>query len=176
MKTLILLATMFLLMGCATGYHESYHSDGGYYSEKLNPKRPIYMVGASCNGLTSSARCADIALRRSAEVCEMERTDGFTVFDRTNSVYQIHDSYTYNTTVRSTTTANYTFRTNTGYVGTGYGSATTTYQQPHTVNYTINKPRSSLMIGCINESKYDSFRIVYDNKQVLHMTEYVTDP
>lgn len=176
MKTIILLIPMLLLMACATGYHESYHDDGGYYNEKLHPKHPIYQVGATCNGYTSSERCADIALRRSAEVCEMEYTDGFTVFDRKNSVSKSQGSFTYNTTERVTTTANYNYYSNTGYVGNGYGSATTTYQQPHTVNYTVHKPHTSMMIGCINEDKYDSFGVVYDNEEVLHRTEYLTNP
>lgn len=174
-KLLILLTSMLLLMACATGYHEPYYGNG-YYDERLNPKLPIYQVSARYNGYTSSQRCADIALRRSAEVCEMEHTDGFTVFDKNNSVSQSQASFTYNTAERAVTTVNYNYYSNTGYVGNGYGSATTTYQQPHTVNYTVYKPRTSMMIGCINEDKYDSFGVVYDNKQVLHRTKYLIKP
>ena len=171
-KYFIIVATI-VFTGCATGYHESWHSDGGFNEERLHPEYPIYSINSKCNGYTSSERCSDIALRRSAELCKDNRYDGFTVMDRNHSVSQHHGQFTYNTTETVNTRVHSSYHSNYGYHGYGNAYATTTYQQPHTVNYTINKPKTSMSIGCLQRKDYRNFTIVYDNFDVLNKTAYL---
>lgn len=162
-----------LVSGCATSYHESWHEDGGYAEERLHPDYPIYGVRSSCNGFTSSEQCGDIALRRSAEICADRSYDGFTVLDRSNAVSRSEGQYTYSTTETARTRVSSTYSDNYGYRGYGNAYATTTYQQPHTVNYTVSKPRTEMWIGCLRRAEYRDFAVVYDNGDVLERTEYL---
>ena len=172
-KFLIIIYVFIALNGCATSYHESWHADGGFDEERLHPDYQIYSVNSSCNGFTPSDQCSDIALRRCAEVCAYHLYDGFTVLDRTHRVVQSQGQYTYNTTETARTNVSATYGDNYGYRGYGNAYATTTYQQPHTVSYTVNKPRTNMVIGCLKRNEYRDFSIVYDNDDVLDRTEYL---
>ena len=172
-KFLIAIYAAIVLTGCATAYHESWHEDGGFKDERLHPEYPIYSVQSSCNGFTSSEQCSDIALRRAAEICKDHSYDGFTVMDRNHRVSQSQGQYTYNTTETVRTNVSATYSNNYGYSGYGNAYATTTYQQPHTVYYTVNKPRTDMAIGCLKRKDYRNFSIVYDSYDVLNRTAYL---
>ena len=174
-KILLGAISLIMLSGCATGYHESWHGDGGFNDERLHPDYPIYSVRASCNGYTSSERCSDIALRRAADICDTRRYDGFTVLDRSNMVSSSQGQINYTTTETARTTVNTTYRSNYGYYGSGTAYATTTYQQPHTMYYTVKKPKTDMSIGCLKREDYRRFSIVYDNDDVFSRTNYLVD-
>lgn len=176
-KCLAIIVSLLALTGCATGYHyqESWQGDGGFNDERLHPDYPIYEVRSSCNGYTSSQRCSDIALRRAADICSDEYYDGFTVINRNHSVSQRHGQMTYNTTETARTTVHSSYHNNYGYHGYGNAYATTTYQVPHTIDYTITKPKTNMTIGCLKKQEYCKFSIVYDNDDVISRTEYLVE-
>lgn len=176
-KCLAIIFSLLALTSCATGYHyqESWQGDGGFNDERLHPEYPIYDVRASCNGYTSSQRCSDIALRRAADICSDEYYDGFTVINRNNRVSQSHGQMTYHTMETARTTVHSSYLNNYGYHGYGNAYATTTYQVPHTIDYTITKPKTNMTIGCLKKHDYGKFSIVYDNDDVLSRTEYLVE-
>ena len=176
-KCLIIIGSVLALSGCATGYHYchgSWECDGGFDEERLHPEYPIYAVWSSCNEYTSSQQCSDIALRRAADICRKEYYDGFTVLSRNHRVYQTQGQMTYNTTETARTTGNayyYNYR----YHGYLNAYATTTYQVPHIMYYTIIKPRTNMTIECLKKYDYCKFSIVYDIDDVLSRTEYLVE-
>ena len=130
--------SVFLMSGCATGYHGSGFT-GGYSETQL--AEDVFRVSFRGNGFTSSERAADFTLLRSAELVQEHGYSYFVIVDESESVSRSTYTTPTNTTGSATVTGN-----------TVSGTATTTGGQ----TYTVTKPRArNTIIGM--RTKPDGF-------------------
>lgn len=147
MKSIVALAILVLLAGCATNYQAQSFS-GGFSETQLD--KNVFRVTFKGNGYTQSERAEDFALLRSAELALKHGFSHFAIVDGRQS-----NDYG----VMTTPTQSYTTGSVTAYGNTAYGSAHTTTTGGQ--SFLIKKPSSTNTIVCFN-GKPENGMFVYD--------------
>lgn len=144
----LLILTIMLISGCATGYHKVGFT-GGYSEMKIQDD--IFKVEFRGNAKTSMARAEDFALLRCAEVTLENGYRHFIIVDEKSTL----------------TIGSYTTPATAHTHGSSYGGsyhATTTITGGET--YIFNKPSTRNMIKCFKEKPEGIPTIVYDAEQI----------
>jgi hypothetical protein len=133
-----------LLGGCATEYApSSFWNDGGFIETEVQPG--LFQVRFEGNEFTDTARTADFAMLRAAELC-LSRNQGFMLLgDVATEVIQ--SGYIPGTTTSTTTgsATGYAYGNTTRVSGT---ATTTSYTTPGAALY---RPETGLTVACLNE-------------------------
>lgn len=143
-KILSIVMSCVLLGGCSTGYQKLGY-DGGY--SEMRTAKNSYMVEYTSNAYTDQSTNFKYALRRAAELTQM---NGYKYFQVTNSA---NTSSQYTTPRIATTNANaYGYGSYNGF-GHAHGNSTTVISGGDT--YT--KPGVALVITMLNKKTNDAY-------------------
>ena len=145
---------LFLLAGCATGYHPL-SIDGGYTDSQYSPN--TFRVIFRGNGYTSMERAQDLALLRCSELA---LTNGFHYFQVINESDAV--SHSYISTPGSSTTTGY-------FSGNAYYS-TTIDSPPQTID--VERPHAEMFIRCYPTATADGNGFDADFLYNRLMSEY----
>lgn len=133
-----------LLSGCATSYApNSFWNDGGFTETELQPG--LFQVRFEGNEFTDTARAADFAMLRAAELC-LSRNQSFMLLgDVATEVIQ--SGYIPGTTTSTTTGST----TEHAYGDTAHASGTATTTSYTTAGVALYRPETGLILACLNE-------------------------
>jgi hypothetical protein len=133
MKTILAVAVVLMLAGCATSY-QSKGLMGGYSETQIAPD--VFRVSFGGNGYTSGERAQDFTLLRAAELTLQHGFRYFIIVDEKNT-----------TKVSTSTTPGYAYTSGSFYRGRYVSSSV--YSPP--TSYTSERPESGLLINCYAE-------------------------
>lgn len=143
--TAVVVATIEILCGCSTGYHES-SMFGGYSSNRIGYNS--FWINFSGNGYTSSFKSNDLAILRAAEVC---KTSGFNYFILTEGDTSFYQSATV------TSLSTYSIRP-----GVSYSTGIST---------PIYTPSTSLQIICFRKRPRTNLKVLNASEIVFAKTK-----
>lgn len=151
--SIILLGLLFLIGGCATGYHKVGFT-GGYSETKIQDD--IFKVEFRGNAKCSLERAEDFTLLRSAEVALENGYKYFVIIDERTGTQTV----AYTMPAMATTSGNVNVYGNTG----SYSSTTNIYGGQ---TYIFHKPSVRNTIKCFKEKPDNIPTIVYDAEQII---------